>query len=493
MYIVLGGITLYASFRILPAIKMIFDFLLDGHKTRNRPCEDVLVKAMCIVRKPMQEKSPSEKSAGAKSSKVKKKSRSKSHPTLFCGVSLRRTKMNLPIEQNNVEKETEEVELMNKVNEVVSSDSPQIISSEEQPICSEEEIVDNELLQSTVFIPYLLVLALRDDQRKGSKHKERDQKRVLPTSASLNNLNAVPNLGSISMMNHDFTLLDPMFDSDPDPVDMLIGVTPGPVSLTSESSTSGGSSSLIDARVPTVSKPTSSKHTKTGSVLQCVELPFRLQSDRFEVSSICPTSDGQHILVVVSPREKCHKLSSNSKSSVITDSSPSIEASSQSDDIRTFNSSSTSAQIPSESISEMSDSTEQCLGGCILLYKYHFGDDYGRLEETPVVTKYLELAELSVTSAVVLPQEFSDYQEREEDSQSSDPLVTNSVSSQASQHVPGQAAVTLTNGKLWLLNLNDLTIVAEINPPEPQEKFVSAAYCTGTCIFFSSTKPKGEL
>ncbi|XP_022332916.2 dual E2 ubiquitin-conjugating enzyme/E3 ubiquitin-protein ligase BIRC6-like isoform X4 [Crassostrea virginica] len=451
----------------------------DGHKTRNRPCEDVLVKAMCIVRKPMQEKSPSEKSAGAKSSKVKKKSRSKSHPTLFCGVSLRRTKMNLPIEQNNVEQETEEVELMNKVNEVVSSDSPQIISSEEQPICSEEEIVDNELLQSTVFIPYLLVLALRDDQRKGSKHKERDQKRVLPTSASLNNLNAVPNLGSISMMNHDFTLLDPMFDSDPDPVDMLIGVTPGPVSLTSESSTSGGSNSLIDARVPTVSKPSSSKHTKTGSVLQCVELPFRLQSDSFEVSSICPTSDGQHILVVVSPREKCHKSSSNSKSSVITDSSPSIEASSQSDDIRTFNSSSTPAQITSESISEMSDSTEQCLGGCILLYKYHFGDDYGRLEETPVVTKYLELAELSVTSAVVLPQEFSDYQEREEDSQSSDPLVTNSVSSQASQHVPGQAAVTLTNGKLWLLNLNDLTIVAEINPPEPQEKFVSAAYCTG--------------
>lgn len=427
----------------------------------------------------MPEKSPSDKSTGAKNLKAKKKSRSKPHPTLFCGVSLRQTKLNIPIEQNNVEHETEEVELMNKVNEVVSSDTPQIISSGEQTFASEEELVDSELLQSTVFIPYLLVLALREDQRKGSKHKEREQKRVLPSSASLNNLNAVPNLGSISMMNHDFSLIDPMFDSDPDPAEMLIGVTPGPVSLTSESSTSGGSSSVIDARVPTVSKPSSSKHAKTGSVLQCVELPIRLQSDRFKISAISPTLDGQHILVVVSPTDKCYKSSLKSKSSVITDSSPSIDTSDQSDEFQTFSCSFTSVPASSENLSE--NSSDHSQGGCILLYKYKFGDDYACLEETPVVTKYLDLAEHSVSSVIVLPQEFSDYQEREEDGQTSDPLV-NSISTQGTPYIPGQAAVTLSNGKLWLLSLNDLRIVAEIIPPEAQEKFVSAAYCTGTVL-----------
>ncbi|XP_062579414.1 baculoviral IAP repeat-containing protein 6-like [Saccostrea cucullata] len=452
----------------------------DGLKTRNRPCEDVLVKSMCIVRKPVTEKSSTEKSNGAKISKAKKKSRSKPHPTLFCGVSLRRTRMSLPLEQNNVECETEEVELMNKVNEVVSSDSPQIISSEEESFCGEGELVDNELLQSTVFIPYLLVLALRDDVRKGMKQKEKEQKRMLPSSASLNNLNAVPNLGSISMMNHDFSLMDPMFDSDPD---MLIGVTPGPVSLTSEGPSIGMSNSVPDAKVPTVSKPSgSSRHTKTGSVLQCVELPQRLQSDRFKVSTISPILDGQHILVVVSPADRLSKSSTKSKSvSVISDSSPTIEASGSCDECLpvNVNNGSNSIANSSENISELSSSLDQCLGGCVLLYKYKFSEDYAQLEETPVVTKYLEQAELSVTSVIVLPQEFSEYQEREEESPGPESLATNSASTQMAYHVPGQAVVTLSNGKLWLLNLNDLSVVAEISPPEPEEKFVSAAYCTG--------------
>lgn len=469
-------------------LKLFLITFVDGLKTRNRPCEDVLVKSMCIVRKPMLEKSPADKSAGIKISKAKKKSRSKPHPTLFCGVSLRRTKISQPTEQNNVECETEEVELMNKVNEVVSSDSPQIISSEEQSFSSEDDLVDNELLQSTVFIPYLLVLSLRDDHRKGNKHKEKEQKRMLPSSTSLNNLNAVPNLGSISMMNHDFGLIDPMFDSDPDPSDMLIGVTPGPVSLTSEISTAGSSNSVVDAKVPTVTKPSSSRHTKTGSVLQCVELPDRVQSDRFKISAISPTLDGQHILVVVSPTDRCSKSSTKSKSiSVITDSSPSIEASGQFDECVTANSSSTSVVVCSESISETSSSPEQCLGGCILLYRYKFGEEYARVEEMPVVAKYLDQVELSITSVIVLPQEFSECQEREEDGQGSDSLVTNSVSTQVSHNIPGQAAVTLSNGKLWLLSLNDLSMVAEIAPPEPQERFVSAAYCTGdiySCIFY---------
>jgi hypothetical protein len=467
--------------------------VIDGVKTRNRPCEDVLVKSMCIVRKPMLEKSPADKSAGIKTSKAKKKSRSKPHPTLFCGVSLRRTKISQSMEQNNVECETEEVELMNKVNEVVSNDLPQIISSEEEEVSfsSQEDLVDDELLQSTVFIPYLLVLSLRDDHRKGNKHKEKEQKRVLPSSTSLNNLNAVPNLGSISMMNHDFALIDPMFDSDPDPSDMLIGVTPGPVSLTSEISTAGSSNSVVDAKVPTVTKPSSSRQTKTGSVLQCVELPDRVQSDRFKISAISPTLDGQHILVVVSPTDRCSKSSTKSKSiSVITDSSPSIESSGQCDECVTANSSSSSIVVCSENPSDSSSpSPDQCHGGCILLYRYKFGEEYACVEEIPVVTKYLDQAELSVTSVIVLPQEFSEYQEREEDGQGSDSLATNSVSTQVSHNIPGQAAVTLSNGKLWLLNLNDLSMVAEIAPPEPQERFVSAAYCTGniyTCLFCHS-------
>lgn len=75
----------------------------------------------------MFEKSLLDKSIGVKNLKVKKKFRFKFYSIFFCGVFFRQIKLNLFIEQNNVEYEIEEVELMNKVNEVVSSDILQII------------------------------------------------------------------------------------------------------------------------------------------------------------------------------------------------------------------------------------------------------------------------------------------------------------------------------------------------------------------------------
>lgn len=89
---------------------------------------------------------------------------------------------------------------------------------------------------------------------------------MLLSSVSLNNLNVVLNLGLILMMNYDFSLIDLMFDFDLDLVEMLIGVTFGSVSLTSESFIFGGLSSVIDVRVFTVSKFSFSKYVKIGSV-----------------------------------------------------------------------------------------------------------------------------------------------------------------------------------------------------------------------------------
>lgn len=89
---------------------------------------------------------------------------------------------------------------------------------------------------------------------------------MLLSSVSLNNLNVVLNLGLILMMNYDFSLIDFMFDFDFDLVEMLIGVTFGSVSLTSESFILGGLSSVIDVRVLTVSKFSFSKYVKIGSV-----------------------------------------------------------------------------------------------------------------------------------------------------------------------------------------------------------------------------------
>ncbi|KAK3094209.1 hypothetical protein FSP39_025467 [Pinctada imbricata] len=473
-------------------------------QNRTRPCEDIKVKSLCIVKKPSSEKIIKEVTGST--SKSKNKSRTKLQPTLICGASIRRTRLsvsNKDVQASKVDTKTEEVQLLNKVNKVVSEEiHPRIISSDEESSDSEMDINPDDLLSSTCFIPHLIVTAVRDSHRR-HKHKEKEMKKPLTSSTSVSNLSAVPTLGSISM-NHDWGILDPLFDSDQDPDCQIVGITPGTGSLSVESPVTTKVKSVIDSQTECSTSQTqvessrsspqsgegggtsSSKSTKVkaGCVLQCVELPKELQSDCLEISVITPTLDKQHLVVIVSPVQSLTSVSSKPVS-VISESDSLSVISGNCDESVDLPSNVTSVTTLSSAQSEPGQEESMSHpGGCILVYKYRFKEEYAEIDETPVAWKYIDNVSESVTSVLVLPQDFSDYQDVEEEasiglSGSEASSLLNGEKSFPVPDVHGQIVVTLSNGKLRLLNLNDLQMLVEITPPDDSDKFVSATYCTG--------------
>jgi hypothetical protein len=116
------------------------------------------VKSLCIIRKPFDEKVLTEKSNTSKSNKKWRPPQ----PTLLCGASLRCQKLS-PLSNsdviNGISDTKEEVQIMNQVNEVVSCDSsPRIIEEDEDSMC------EDELTNTTSFVPHLLVLISQRDQ-----------------------------------------------------------------------------------------------------------------------------------------------------------------------------------------------------------------------------------------------------------------------------------------------------------------------------------------
>lgn len=434
-------------------------------KTRTRPSEDVKVKSLCVLQKKIVEKPQLEKE------KSKKKSRTRPQPTLVCGVSLRRTKLSLSNmdTQNGSSEIRTDVQLMNKVNEVVSSDShPRIIPNDGSQINN----CQSDLLSSTSFIPHLVVVATKDCSKKKFKSREKDNKK-LTSSISTSSLN-VPTLGSI-VMDHDWGILDPMFDSDPDPDCQIVGVTPGPTGLSVESPT--GNKSLSDGDITKsqsssndVSVSGKSTKPKAGSVLQCIELPCEVRSENLEITEITPTLDGQHIIVSVTPIKQNLLISTSVKNLI-----------DKSNDLEDDNSDEAS-EIPYRPISssdiDISLSTKKSAdfysGGCLLIYKLNYSEDYVKVDETPVMAKFIDSPDNSITSILVLPQDVSGSCEEEEDKRSQ---TVPSMKPKSSE-LFGQLSVTLYGGKFWLLNICDLQVIAEVSPPE-LDKFVSTTYCIG--------------
>lgn len=385
-----------------------------------------MVKSLCVVRKPFDEKEAMEKNCA-----VKPNRRIKSpQPILICGASLRCQKMsNLRKCNGSVDRcDTEEVHIMNQVNEVVSS--PRIIEVE-----NGTNGVEEDLMNTSSFIPHILVLAVKDTKRKSVKSKE---KRIVHRVSSLTN-NNVPSLGSLTM-NHDFGLLDPMFE---DPDVQIVGVTPGPsVSTPGDDNTSKSvsdaeksetklSSSQSEITISTSSAGKQSTKVKAGTILQYIELPQVLQRSDLEVGFIVPTLDKLHVIVIVIPKKQFQ--------SVICNSVPCTGARS---------------------------------GGALLLYRYKFIDEYASLEEKPVLCKLIDSMDDAVTSITVLPSDVCDPQEEEEDGHLQ---VPNSMYSKSCE---GLVVVTRSCGKFWLMNVCDLGILAEVCPPE-NDRFISTTYCSG--------------
>lgn len=392
---------------------------------------------------------------------------------------------------------------MNEVNEVVSCDSnPRIIEEEEEEEEDDDEGCQDELLNSTEFVPHILLLAVKDDSRKSSKHKEKESKK-LPPSMSTSGLSyvTVPTLGSgdsVTVSSSNWAQLEPMFDPDPDPDIQITGITPGPstnfagtINVSSTDCTlipmkdqngmadieSGKSDNSRKGDDVTVKSTSVTLKLRAGAVLQCVELPENLQSENFEISHIIPTLDGQHLVVVVRRSTKQWNVASSAEySAVISNSVPNNCDESASEEV------STPSSVSDMETDTTKDSKEgvpsDCQGGCILVYSFTYGNEYAVLDESPLVVRGVDKLSHGVTNVLVLPHDVCDLQEDDEDVFGQVGQLSNPASVRSVPDIHGQIAVTLVNGMVWLLNLCDLSLVAEVVPPS-EDMFVSSTYCTG--------------
>ena len=487
----------------------------------TRPSEDVVVSSMCVLEKEELESDTPQKTKDKASSKTVKRP---IQPSLICGVSLRRTKfpLNHEDEGGGNDIRTEEVQLMNKVNEVVSGEtSPQIITNSGDNV-QDESCAEIDYIESTMFTPYILVIACREDIKKMSKQVSMDS---LKPSASTGN---IPALGTMSM-NQEWTLLDHMYMYDSDPDCQIVKVTPAPGSLSASSPTEGTKQETKQENLeeggqqanPSVESAINVVPVlpKAGAVLQCVPLPQNLQSENLHIKSISPTLDRQHIVVLVTTKfseKSCKSVIQNSEvdlKSLSSDtdsnfdplahstSKSSTEQSNGENPVESMDitksdseSNENSASLSSGSdncncnksntnLSEPAD-TALCRG-CVLIYKINYPNDhnYAVIEETPIVTKYFNQLEDSIETVVILSRELSEHVEEEElincDEEISVPTPSqSSLVNGKVVGVYGQMAVIFASGKIAVFSCSDLSVLAEIKP-SPGDRFTGVTYCSG--------------
>ena len=391
---------------------------------------------------------------------------------------------------------------MNKVNESVSGEtSPQIITDADCDTVSPQTVpTDDDFLNSaTNFIPYLLIVTVKEDVKRISKQPSTDS---LKPSTSSGNM--VPTLGSMSMNQPDWSLLD-MYDSDQDC--QIVKVTPGPTSLSTSSptesskqddmaeSSGSGKVSLPESAIKRLSSQ------KSGTVLQCVELPSELQSENLEVKSICPTLDKQHIIVVVSSRTTCSSQSSLTSvkceeySETVSDyTDPSCTASSTSETECLYSKKSSGYSETSEisgSDDNMNTNTSSEKSGtmsnygCILIYKFSYDVEtmYATVDEKPVIVRHTDMLEGGISRLFVLPGEVCDQVEEDDIVQCDDEIFVSAPSTDSPQGgklsgLYGQLAVIFSSGKMNILSTCDLNVLASIQPPGG-DRFIDVTFCSG--------------
>ncbi|XP_067680641.1 baculoviral IAP repeat-containing protein 6-like isoform X2 [Haliotis asinina] len=424
---------------------------------RARPSEDVFVTALCLLKK-LKDSCGKDLSGNSDKTDIAK-GYSSSQPSLLCGASLRQTRCT-HIEDNQLQSsiadaKSETVQLMNKVNQVVSGDSP-------PRIISDTEEGDDFILPETKLLPYLLMVSVQTSINTSHIRQHFDSESVAkpPTGGE----NGVITPLGLSSMHPDWSMF---LENDPwaDPDVQIVGFTPSPMQTsqlkdsipeTSGKNNNDSSSSSLGVDMPVLQTVKmfddfEKKEVKTqlplraGTVIQCLDLPKQFQREEYEIASITPSNDKQYVVVVVSPKKDCNKAESNSN---------------------------TSNGVAGGSVN---GDTEHA-GGGIIVYKLKTDGSNTLLEETPSIVHVIERKENAVCSLLMLPQEVADQVEEEDCGTREQDSTLDSVIKPCS--VPGQVALTLLCGSVWLVNLADMQLLAEMKPLE-EEKFISIAYCTG--------------
>ena len=252
---------------------------------------------------------------------------------------------------------------------------------------------------------------------------------------------------------------------------------------------------VIEARMP-------------GMVLQCLSLPSDFCDSSLHVQSIQPTVDRRYVIVVVAPTTQ-RTSNANAESLnplTLQDGEEPMDVDSDkanvNDNEQTTNGETrvdSEMQIQSEDTNKEVTAKPECmtnghstsrvengnvqsqsghLGG-LLVYKLKLVEGRTLLEEWPCMVYRVSKEGESIRDMLVLPPEVAEQLDEEESLTNSCPLANPHGSNGIG--AVGQVSLILANGCMVILNLADTRVISSLLPEEG-DGFVSAAYCTGKCF-----------
>ncbi|KAL8592605.1 hypothetical protein ACOMHN_026535 [Nucella lapillus] len=451
----------------------------EGGEESRRPSNDVIVSSLSIIdwssRKDTQQLSPASCSPakGTDSADI-------IHPSLVCGVSLRRTKntsldgtnaLSSPKLASSVERRSEVVQLMNKVNEGVRNEDLMIISD-----VTTEDGRDEFMLPDSTLTPHLLVVTFdgyskavvcgqgknkgkgeggmggpsiggSSGEGQGSKHKG-----PIPAMDTLKEADSLMPNDTWSMLLENEHWLDPdvqivgftpspiqasPMKDGPSTVSKLVPIIQnGPSDLSSFSGFGSEGSSPqspgmhMSSEVISELKGKETENNETGKddvasrqpgvVLQCIQLPSDFCCETLEVRSIQPTMDRQYVIVVIAPGSEY--LTESDAGDAVKETSPSqteTEGAHTAGNVFSVPSSDPVDIVPNRGAPKLSDkaasrdSTSTAFGG-LLVYKVKSCNGRTQLEESPYMSYKVEEAEHVIRETFVLPPEVAEQMDEEE-------------------------------------------------------------------------------
>ena len=526
-----------------------FSLADDVKEERKRPSNDLIVSSLSIIdwscRKDADQLSPVSCSPSKGTDTV-----DVVHPSLVCGVSLRRTKCanadsantaSSPKLASSLERRSEVVQLMNKVNEGVRNEDLRIISD-----MNAEDGGEEFSLPDSTLAPHLLVVSFDGHFKaasSGGKGSRANNGSGGPSGGSgsgggqgSKHKGPVPagDAGKVVQMNSFMASEDwaTLMENDPwlDPDVQIVGFTPspaqasplkdwpaseskpvpilqnGPSDLTSSFSgfgSEGSSPQSPNMHMPTEvisdQKKKEGEHREedtlppkpSGTVLQCIQLPAEFCSETLEVRSIQPTVDRHYTIVVVAPRSE-YMTDGNVEKPVagvvrkdhsqpgnVDMETVGDEASDPVDIVPE------PRQLDPPDTAASSEPSSFVYGG-LLVYKVQSSDGRTRLAETPCMMHKVQQAEHIISDIFVLPPEVAEQMDEEEmGSRQSSPesmavAASGSTTTASTNGIGaiGQVSLILADGSMRILNLADARVIGNLSPDDG-DGFISATYCTG--------------